>query len=394
MRIACAVRQSRAGSLWALGAVCVLTTATAAQEPGASLTIGAAQVRFADEATFTSLTLTPALTLRGTPGVLSLSGTFAQVGPAGWSQQGVAVGSLFTAPLWHAVVLEAAGSAGGTQFPGGFATGQALAGARAHRAGTRLSGWIGGFGGGMSDGSEWRAVRQGEVGLALSGRLQRASLMASPASVDDTLRYTDFLAAYGSSRGRWDMSLSVGARSGTLPMLVGGDQRVWGGMQLQLWLASRQALLVGVGTYPVDVTQGFPAGRYVSISWRIGTRRSIAAQAQSDAWASRDIAVAAGVQAFHVTRTADGELAITVRADDAERVELSGDLTRWAPVLFARGSDGQWWARLPAPSADLIEVALRIDGGAWIAPPGTDATRDEFGGVSGRLALPPATRRR
>lgn len=377
----------RGGAIGVL-AIGLCALRTSAQEPGASVTVGAAQVRFAEEPSFTSLTVTPAFTLRAAPGVLSLSGTFAQVGSAGWSRQGVALGSLYAPPLWGGLVFEASGSAGGTQFPGGFATGQALLGARAHRTGTWANGWVGGFAGGMNDGTTWRRVQQGEAGIGIAGGRHRASLMASPAAVDDTLRYVDVLAQYGTARSRWDVSLSLGARTGTLPMLVGGDQRLWGGMHLQLWLAERQALLVGVGTYPVDVTQGFPAGRYVSLSWRVGTRRSIGAQAQADAWASRDVARAAGVQAFRVSRARDGELAIAVRADGATRVEVSGDVTRWAPVTLERAPDGLWWARFPIPEATLMEVAVRIDGGAWVAPPGTEAVRDEFGGVSGRIAVP------
>jgi hypothetical protein len=41
---------------------------------------------------------------------------------------------------------------------------------------------------------------------------------------------------------------------------------------------------------------------------------------------------------------------------------------------------------LPIP-AGAHEIALRIDGGAWIAPPGLTTIRDEFGGISGLLVI-------
>lgn len=383
------LRGLRAGCLWALGAFGVVAPALAAQESGASLAVGAAQVRFADEPAFTSLTVTPALTLRGMPGVLTLNATFAKVGTAGWSQQGVATGSLFSPLTRGRLLFEATGTAGGSRFPGGYETGQALVGVRAHRLGDRLSAWGGAFAGGLHDGATWRRVEQAELGIAGTGRYHRGSLVASPAIVSDTLRYMDVLAAYGTARGAWDVTLSLGARAGTLPLLVGGDQRVWGGAQLALWLAPRRAMVVGVGTYPVDVTQGFPAGQYVSLGFRIGTRRSLAAEAQSEAWASRDVAAAEGLLAFSATRGDDGTIAIAVRADGAERVELSGDITRWQTVALVRGRDGRWWGRFPAPATDVVEIALRIDGGEWLVPPGTETVRDEFGGVAGRLVLPP-----
>lgn len=371
----------------ALGAL-VFPVAAAAQESGASLAVGAAQVRFADEPAFTSMTVTPALTLRGLPGVLSLSATLAQVGRAGWSQQGVATGSLFSPVLRGRVMFEATGSAGGSRFPGGFSTGQGLLGLRAHRLGDRANLWAGAFAGGLNDGADWRQVQQAELGLAATGRYHRGALVASPAVVSDTLRYTDLLLSYGTSRGPWDVTLSLGARAGTTPMLVGGDQRVWGGAQVQLWVAPRHTLLIGVGTYPVDVTQGFPAGRYVSVGLRVGTRRPLAAQVQAESWETRGTAEAGGVRDFAVTRGDDGTVAIAVRVEGAQSVELSGDLTRWQPVALVQGSDGRWWGRFPDPAVAVVEVAVRVDGGTWLVPPGTDAVRDEFGGVAGRLVLP------
>jgi hypothetical protein len=94
------------------------------------------------------------------------------------------------------------------------------------------------------------------------------------------------------------------------------------------------------------------------------------------------------VRDFDVSRGNDGTVAIAVRVDGARSVELSGDLTRWEPVALVQGSDGRWWGRFPDPATSVVEVALRVNGGAWIVPPGTDVVRDEFGGVSGRLVLP------
>ena len=392
MTVALRRARCRAGGLRALGAFGVLALAALpadAQASGASLTVGAAQVRFTDEAPFTSLTITPALTLRGRAGLLALNATAAQVGAAGWSQQGTALGSLFTPVTRQGLMLEASASAGGTSYPGGFGTGQALGALRAHKVGDRGGLWIGGAAGSMYDGASWRRVQQAELGATLGGRYQRLSLLASPSVTDDTLRYTDILALYGTARGAWDVTLSVGARAGDTPPIVGGDQRLWGGANLQLWLSPRRALVIGVGTYPVDVTQGFPAGRYVSVGFRLGERRTLTAEEQAEAWGARDAAAAQGLRGFDVQRAGGDSIVLEVQAPRAARVEVSGDVTRWEPVPLARTADGRWRGRFAVGDAATVELALRVDGGAWIVPPGTEPLRDEFGGQSGRLILPP-----
>jgi hypothetical protein len=37
--------------------------------------------------------------------------------------------------------------------------------------------------------------------------------------------------------------------------------------------------------------------------------------------------------------------------------------------------------------AGTHEIALRVDGGAWVVPPGLTMIRDEFGGLSGILVI-------
>lgn len=379
----------RVGCLWALGALGASWDDAHAQEATASIALGAARVAFAEQPAFTSTTLSPAVTLRSALAALTATATFAQVDRGAWSTQGTVQGSLFSPVSARGVMLEAAGSYGGSSFPGGVRTAQGLGAARAHWLNDFGSVWIGAAAGAMYDGAQWRDVRQAEFAATVAMHSQRVTLMVTPSRTDDTLRYTDLLALYGTAWRGVDVTASLGGRSGATLPIVGGDRRLWGGVELQWWWRPRVSVSVAAGGYPVDVTQGFPAGQYVSLGMRLGDRRSLTATEQAEARATRATARAIGLEAFQWRVADDGSVAIRVRADGAQRVEIVSDLTRWAPRALARGSDGWWWIRIPRSGATVIELALRLDGGAWVVPPGAAPLRDEFGGLSGRLVLTP-----
>lgn len=68
------------------------------------------------------------------------------------------------------------------------------------------------------------------------------------------------------------------------------------------------------------------------------------------------------------------------------RVELAGDLTDWEPVALSLSADGFWsLVRYVAPGNHRIVV--RVDGGAWRAPPGVPSLTSEFGERVGLLLI-------
>ncbi len=377
------MRRLLAGLLW-FGAA--PSGAASAQEAVTSLALGAVSVRFADQAAFAATTISPALSLRGQRAAVNLGGTFSQVS-GGFSQQGSASLALFTPASARGWMGELGGSFGGSSFPDGAATAQGLATARLHWLGVAFSAWAGASVGSMYDGALWRSVRQSQVGVSVPWAVSQLTLAASPSVTDDTLAYTDFLGLVTTAFGPIDLAASVGGRAGASLPIPGGDERLWGGLTLTAWLAPRLSLLVGAGTYPVDVTQGFPAGEYVSASLRLGTFRPTRAAAAATARRIRREARATGLQAATLRRVAVDEIELRVRAPGADRVEVMGDLTRWAPVALVRGRDGLWRGRF-ASKASVLELVLRLDGGPWLIPPGADQATDEFGGRSGRMAIP------
>lgn len=361
------------------------TGAALAQEAVASLALGAVSVRFAEQPTFSAFTLSPTLAFRAARATASVSGTLAQVAD-GLSQQGTASFALFSPVSASGWLVEAGGAFGGSSFPDGASTAQGIASARLHWLGAQLSGWVGGGAGAMYDGARWRSVRQAEVGMTIPWEVTQLSVLASPSVTDDTLSYTDYLGLLSTAFGPLDLAASLGGRSGAALPIAGGDQRIWGGVSLTAWLAPRVAVLLGAGTYPVDVTQGFPAGQYVSAGLRMGTPRAARSAAAASARRVRRTARATGLHSAALRRVGPEEVELRVRAPEATRVEVTGDLTRWAPVALVRGSDGVWWGRFPSAAAAL-ELMIRLDGGPWLVPPGADEVTDEFGGRSGRMAI-------
>jgi len=89
---------------------------------------------------------------------------------------------------------------------------------------------------------------------------------------------------------------------------------------------------------------------------------------------------------FTLGTDAAGSRTFRVRAPTAHRVEVTGDFSGWLPVPLARNTDG-WWTAPARLAPGTQQIAVRIDGGAWLVPPGLQALADEFGGVVGLLTV-------
>jgi hypothetical protein len=77
---------------------------------------------------------------------------------------------------------------------------------------------------------------------------------------------------------------------------------------------------------------------------------------------------------------------LIIDAPRAESVELMGDATGWSVTSLSRARDGKWRAELRVP-VGMHRVAVRADGGTWIAPPGMPMSTDDFGGRVGLLVV-------
>jgi hypothetical protein len=251
--------------------------------------------------------------------------------------------------------------------------------------------WVGGGLGRTWDGAVWRGVRQGEAGVWAQRNGVTSLLTMTPVSVADSIRYTDVQAALRYPTRTFELGLSLGTRAGSVGPAIGGTSRTWGSVSAVAWMSSMFAIVGSAGTYPVDLTQGYPGGRFVSISLRMASRdEHLSERAQTTHTGSltaiAEAASPSGVTNFEVRSNSGIRRTLRIDASSAHAVEITGDFTQWDPVRLTRGSDGSWIVVLPI-SAGTHQLNVRVDGGAWRVPPGLLTATDEFGGSVGILTI-------
>lgn len=345
-------------------------------------------MRYADSIDATALALTPALWAESSRTSVALSGTLSQFTSGIWSAQGGGNASLFTRRV-GLLLGEIEGAGGGSAHEDGSRTGQLLASTRAHISGRDHGVWLGAGLGQTWDGDTWRDVRQGEV--AAWARVGEITTFASatPVVVGDSIRYTDARLAAGVNLQRVELSASAGIRGGNRLPTLGGTAKSWGSASATGWISSRVAVVASAGTYPVDLTQGFPGGRFASLSLRLGTRRfppPSSSLSRLEDLRSTSPGNSPGSPAFEIRDTAAGVRELRVRAPSAKSVEIMGDFTNWSPVALSDAGDG-WWSIALGIAAGIHEINMRINGDRWIVPPGLTARSDEFGGSVGILVV-------
>jgi hypothetical protein len=358
-----------------------------AQQLSATLDAGAAAVRYADSLDVSAATLSPAFDLITRSTTLSGAGTFAQGGSGVWSLQGQLAGSAFTPPLAN-VRAELAGSAGGSAHEDGTRTGELLARARLHFMKRVWGVWAGVGGGRTWDGDVWRDMLVGDAGAWARAGAGTLVLSTAPAVVDDTIRYTDTELSARWATTRLELGGVVGARAGHGLPTVAGSKRAWGSVSATLWLGEHLGLVASGGSYPVDFTQGYPGGRFMQVGIRMAVGRAknsaSAARARgSDGDVDRDspsdrVSDTKLISAFDTEHGTGDQVTLRVRAPGARTVEISGDFTSWEAVPLERGADGWWMVTLPIESG-THQLNVRLDGEAWVAPPGLMTITDESG---------------
>jgi hypothetical protein len=370
--------------------------ALSAQRVVSSVDVSGTGIWYADSIRSAGSSLSPALSIDWTHATLGAFGNVSQLGSGGLSVQGLVAPSVFT-PNVGPFTMEFASSMGGSSHQDGTRTGQAVATARAHIMGSGVGTWGGAGFGRTWDGATWRGVREFEAGAWLRSGNFTALASVTPTAVQDTIRYTDVQIAVRYPANALELGFTTGARSGSVGSAVGGTSRAWGSVSVIDWLASRLAVVASAGSYPVDLTQGYPGGRFVSLALRIASRDTRAiertsASTTASASVSQSAAPAADAPreaaalAFELRTTADNLRTLRVDAPSARGVELNGDFTYWQPVRLTRDRDGWWGVTLPI-TRGTYQVNIRVDGGHWVAPPGLLTSTDEFGAIAGILTI-------
>jgi hypothetical protein len=373
----------------------VLPSRLAAQGTG-SLSVGVARVRYADSLSVTAASVEP--TLRYDSDLVSLlaSGTFAQLsgsGASSWTSQGELAGSVFT-PALGPLRGEIVGRAGMSAHEDGTRTGEWQTLGRAHLMRVARGAWIGGGGGRTWDGASWRDVRAADAGAwmrrastTLVGTVAPTSIgvPASGSTARSSLRYTDVELSGRWTPGRVELGGTLGHRAGDAAVSA-SEERTWGSATASVRLTRHIVVVGSAGAYPVDFAQGFPGGRYVSMSLGIAPRARSSGRDGGGMVRSVSSVEREEPAAFSIQSLPSGMRRVRLHAPSAARVELAGDFSEWQPIAMRRAGGG-WWEVELAVCACTHEVSVRMDGGKWDAPPGLPVIVDELGGRSGFLVV-------
>jgi len=323
---------------------------------------------------------------------IAADGGFAQFAGGGWSLQGSAAASRFT-PLFSRFRGELALAAVGSTHQDGTTAGEILGQGRIHWSGTYGGAWMGGALGRAWNGVEWQADRRADLGVWLRRSDVTLVAAATPTWLARDLQFLDAEVTASLSHDPLELTAFGGTRKWSRPDGVAGTS--WIGGNAALWFTPHLAMVAAAGSYPTDYAQGLPAGRYLSLGFRVASRRS---GRDSPAPLDARLPVAAkalpgrleadrpALSAFEVRPSGGGQHTFRIRAPAANRVELIGDFTHWQSVALTRLPNGTWGVTLPV-EAGLHRMNVRVDGGPWSVPSGLTALADDFGGMVGVLEI-------
>ncbi|MGH7460731.1 MAG: glycogen-binding domain-containing protein, partial [Longimicrobiales bacterium] len=182
-----------------------------------------------------------------------------------------------------------------------------------------------------------------------------------------------------------ELDATAGHRAGERLPVLGGTDKTWGSVNVVAWVKPWAGLVAGAGTYPVDLTQGFPGGHFVTLGARF--RASPRKQVMPAPIVQNGEALAAtgAITAFEAVPSLNGFTTLRIRAPGAAGVEIMGDFTDWQPLSLKPGG---WWTATLRIKPGTHQMNARINGGDWFVPPGLSVLKDEFGGSVGILIVP------
>lgn len=305
-----------------------------------------------------------------------------------YSGQGVLSASRYAAPS-HPFRWELGGSASAFGLSGvAPSLGWQLL-AREHLVGSLGGVFVGAAAGEVTQSNEAHRILNAHTGgYLLLDPLGRDELSMAVAYTDAGLPPdTGLLSKYGDAIGYWSH------RNGPVELLVGGGLRAisiprskyqsWGSASVVLWFAPGAALVLAGGRALQDVSRGVPTSRFVSAAVRFGRSN---APPTFETRAPSDRPEMDGGR-IDVNVRGDSLRIVTVRLRSAKTVELMADFTEWEPVSMSQLPNGDWMIeQVIAPGTH--HIAIRMDGGEWVAPPNLPRVTDEFGGEVGLLIVP------
>jgi hypothetical protein len=374
--------------------VSVWRAPAAAQPPVRTRDVGFAVVEFDNGGTFAATTLNESLVLERSTGSLLANGLVSVFQDGRWSMQGVLAGSRYSDPLavrgpvarWFRHVrgemsLVSLSTAQQGLMPTLHVAGQA----RLHFSSDTYIARAGASVARTFDGVGWRTTVIGEA----SGWWQvtpRASV--SVTSTPMQLQFGDLLGdhegALSLTRGHSTYGFSAGLRVGEAD-----KANVFWSAASATWPVTRDLYLTAsIGSYPVDLIQSLPGGRYFSVAARLPgakwpTFRRIQAPlpvapprpARPELPRTETLALVIG-PALDSLELRE----VRVWAPGVRVVEMMADFVDWLPVPLVRVGVGEWQGFYRVP-AGAHRLNLRLDGRELAVPRNLPTVTDDFSGV-------------
>lgn len=240
------------------------------------------------------------------------------------------------------------------------------------------------------DGTRWRTTVLSSSRLWMEQGRARYTLNANPVQLQGGDILSDFEGtwSWAGTAGRYE--LIGGLRTGE--GIIG--KSTWGGFSASWPIFGGAYIAVSVGSYPVDLLQSLPGGRYAALSVRMPPKgfslRSRALPrvpvappppARPELPTQYPIAMVVG-EAYDSLYLRE----VRVWAPGNPLVELLADFTDWVPVPLVRQSGGDWlgYYRVP-PGARRVNV--RLNGREVVVPMNVSEIDDEFTGKVGVLIV-------
>jgi hypothetical protein len=325
---------------------------------------------------------------------ISLMGSGAATHIADGRSTGVVLGSAsYSVPI-HRARIETGGTGTvlGTSDQGPASSW--LGFARAHWLGRDWGTWLGAgggnvrvdettFGAGTGELGAW--LRRGDQRLTLNATTVRTSLVSTVIFSDATVLrirepvgYADVTLGGHAVWQRFEFDALAISRHAWKGELASAPTAAVGAAW---WLTPYVAVAGALGRQLSDPLRGTARTRYATVALRFSAER------HGPAPRVRPLpAVPVGAASLMAMPGSGGTTVIRVRAPGAERVELMGDVTGWAPLALERRGD-QWEARLTmAPGSHHLVV--RMNGGTWVAPANLPVIDDDLGGRVGLIVIP------
>jgi len=93
------------------------------------------------------------------------------------------------------------------------------------------------------------------------------------------------------------------------------------------------------------------------------------------------------VKDFEMRPGTGGMQKIVIHVGGVETVDVMGDFSDWAPLTLVRRGRDLWELNVPL-AAGMHQINVRVDRGAWMAPPGLPTVNDSFNGFVGLIVVP------